>query len=507
MVSRLLARVAMIVVGRVTSGFGVAAGNLVAVKDLICQRAGLPDMVPGTLNLRLEAPYTLQADAHISKEEYGWEALGLQRCTILGRRAVIVRPESHDAGEGHGPMHLEVVAEERLRETLGLHDGDAIAVATGVDAGWWANAPVPPAGLTYVRRTSLPPRKLILRNFQSPGDIVTLTAAVRDLHRCYPGRFVTDVRTSAPALWEHNPYLTALDEGDRDVEIIDCEYPLIHRSNETPHHFLDGFVMFLNERLGLRIFVTEFKGDVHISDDEKQWFAAVEAKRGQSSPFWLLTSGGKHDYTIKWWDPHRYQEVVDHFRGRIQFVQVGEGHHHHPPLRGVVDLRGRTTLRQLVRLMYHAQGALSAVSLLMHLAAAVETKAGMPRTRPCIVVAGGREPPHWSQYPQQQFIHTVGALRCCENGGCWKSRTLPLGDGDEKDRPEHLCVDVVGRLPRCMHMISASDVIRRIECYFEGGALTYLDGHALSTRGQSRGTKNHGSQEAARAGTIRGASL
>jgi hypothetical protein len=26
-------------------------------------------------------------------------------------------------------------------------------------------------------------RKLILKNFQSPGDIVMLTAAVRDLHR------------------------------------------------------------------------------------------------------------------------------------------------------------------------------------------------------------------------------------------------------------------------------------------------------------------------------------
>ena len=38
-------------------------------------------------------------------------------------------------------------------------------------------------------------RKLIFRNFQSPGDIVMLTAAVRDLHKCYPGRFVTDVLT------------------------------------------------------------------------------------------------------------------------------------------------------------------------------------------------------------------------------------------------------------------------------------------------------------------------
>lgn len=48
-------------------------------------------------------------------------------------------------------------------------------------------------------------RKLILRNFQSPCDILMLTAAVRDLHACYPGLFQTDVSTSCPDLWPHTP--------------------------------------------------------------------------------------------------------------------------------------------------------------------------------------------------------------------------------------------------------------------------------------------------------------
>lgn len=314
-------------------------------------------------------------------------------------------------------------------------------------------------------------RKVILRNFQSPGDIVMLTAAVRDLHRCHPGEFLTDVRTSCPDLWQHNPYITPLDETDPDVTAVDCHYPLIHRSNQEPRHFLDGFVEYLNEQLGLRIRVTEFRGDIHISQAEKDWFTEIEAREGAAQPFWLFASGGKFDFTAKWWDPARYQQVVDHFRGRIQFVQVGEDHHHHPAIDGVVDLRGQTTLRQLVRLVYHAQGAVSAVSLLMHLTAAVEVKPGMPLNRPCVVVAGGREPPHFTAYPHHQFIHTVGALRCCDAGGCWKSRTLPLGDGDVHDRPDALCVDVVGHLPRCMDLIGADEVIRRIELYFRGGAL------------------------------------
>lgn len=315
-------------------------------------------------------------------------------------------------------------------------------------------------------------RKLILRNFQSPGDLVMLSAAVRDLHATYPGEFLTDVRTSCSAIWDNNPHLTRLDERDPDVEVVDCHYPLIHRSNTEPWHFLHAFGDYLNSVLGLTIRVTAFKGDIHISDVEKSWFSRVEEIAGFDMPFWVFASGGKFDYTIKWWAHDRYQQIVDHFRGRIQFVQVGERHHHHPPIEGAIDLRGQTDLRQLIRLVYHSEGVISAVSLLMHLAAAVEVKPGMPKNRPCVVIAGGREPPHWTWYPHHQFIHTVGALRCCDNGGCWKSRTRPLGDGDDKDRPEELCVDPVGDMPRCMDLITAEEVIRRIELYYQGGALT-----------------------------------
>lgn len=319
-----------------------------------------------------------------------------------------------------------------------------------------------------------PQRKLLLKNFLSPGDIVMLTAAVRDLHLNYPGRFVTDVRTSCPELWEHNPYLTPLRENDPDVSVIDCEYPLINRCNEAPYHCLHGFIDFLNQRLDLSIKPTVFRGDIHLSDEEKLWQSQVHERTGEDTPSWIVVAGGKFDVTIKWWDIRRFQEVVDHFRGKIQFVQVGDWQDYHPPLNGVIDLRGRTDLRQLVRLVHHAQGVLCPVTCLMHLASAVPGKAGQPSPRPCVVVAGGREPVHWEAYPAHQFIHTIGALPCCKTGGCWKCRTFPLGDGDKRDDPGDLCVNVVGNLPRCMDMITSGEVIRRIETYFDGGACRYL---------------------------------
>ena len=317
-------------------------------------------------------------------------------------------------------------------------------------------------------------RRLILRNFQSPGDIVMLTAAVRDLHLTYPGEFLTDVRTSCPELWEHNPCLTPLREDEEGVEILDCEYPLVNKSNQAPFHFIHGFIQDLNQQLGLSTQPTVFRGDIHIAPIEKTWFSQVEEIVGEALPFWIIVAGGKYDFTIKWWDHGRFQQVVDYFQNRILFVQVGEHGHEHPPLQNVIDLCGKTDLRQLVRLVHHAQGVLCPVTLLMHLAAAVETRSDMPKNRPCVVVAGGREPPSWEAYPHHQFIHRAGALSCCSQGGCWKSRAVPLGDGDEKDLPEHCCVDVVGTLPRCMDLITAADVIRAIEIYFEGGAASYL---------------------------------
>jgi ADP-heptose:LPS heptosyltransferase len=307
-------------------------------------------------------------------------------------------------------------------------------------------------------------RRLILSNDQSPGDVLMLTAAVRDLHRNHPGEFLTDVRTSCPQIWENNPDITPLDESEAGTEVIACHYPLIHRSDSTPVHFVQGFIHYLNCILDLRIEVTEFRGAIYVSEEEKSWTSQVDELTG-GRPFWIVVAGGKNDFTIKWWDWRRYQQVVDHFRGRLLFVQIGEAGHYHPALKSVIDLRGQTDVRQLIRLVYHATGVLSPVSFPMHLAAAVETKPGGPRNRPCVVVAGGREPPHWEAYPHHQFIHTVGSLPCCDQGGCWKSRTIPLGDGAPGDLPENLCVDVRGSLPACMDMITAEDVIRRIEMY------------------------------------------
>jgi ADP-heptose:LPS heptosyltransferase len=305
-----------------------------------------------------------------------------------------------------------------------------------------------------------------------PSAVVMLTAAVRDLHKSCPGEFVTDVRTGYPELWLNNPWITPLREEDTDVEVIECHYPLILKSNRTPLHFIHAFIEYLGEALGVKMAPTRFSGDIHLAPAEKEWMSQVQEITQDEIPFWIIAPGEHTDVTIKWWSGGRYQEVVEAFRGRILFVQVGDRRQYSPHLSGVLDLTGRTDLRQLIRLTYHSQGVLCPVNLIMHISAALATRQN--DRRPCVVIAGGREPVQWVAYPHHQFLHTVGALKCCDRGGCWKARTVRLGDGAPQDEPERLCVDVRDGLPRCMDMIRTSDVIQAIERYFDGGAAQYL---------------------------------
>jgi ADP-heptose:LPS heptosyltransferase len=357
-------------------------------------------------------------------------------------------------------------------------------------------------------------RKLLLINLLSPGDIMMMTAAVRDLHRAHPGEFVTDVYTSVGEIWENNPHITKLPykverlgdqkepENDRqrlvpardlkitvedpDIVVVDCGYDgeyqaSINRSNQNAYHFIHGYAQDLEHKLGVRVPVTEFKGDIHISDTEKLWMSQVQ-ELGIHDNFWLIFSGGKYDYTAKWWNPDSYQAVVDHFKGRILFAQCGDPAHFHPPLEGVVNLIGKTSARQLIRLMYHASGVICPVTFAMHLAAAVPMRTfdqhgnKLPAHRPCIVLAGGREAMHWEAYPHHQFMHTVGALPCCTRGGCWKSRCQPVGDNDPKD--ENLCLYPVKvsetlQIGKCQTMITPQMVSESISLYYQGGLLRY----------------------------------
>jgi len=318
------------------------------------------------------------------------------------------------------------------------------------------------------------PVKLMLFQDLAPGDAIILSAAVRDLKQAWGARFLIDVRTPYPEIFAHNPYLTPLDTLDSEVVKVRTHYTYwIARCNELPTHFVSAIRMDLEQRLGLVINQGPFQGDLHLTEAERIEPNLAEKALGAGRPYWVIDAGGKWDFTVKWWEFARYQQVVERLP-EVQFVQIGRNDHVHSRLQGsnVLNLIGKTNLRELLRVIYGADGVITPISLPMHAAAAVPVH---PRTkhRPyCVVLAGGREPPQWEQYPAHAYLHVCGRLSCCRDGGCRKCRVETLKDGKSFDSPDKLCRQPVASLsqqiiPRCMAMITVEDVVRCVREYME----------------------------------------
>ncbi len=131
----------------------------------------------------------------------------------------------------------------------------------------------------------------------------------------------------------------------------------------------------------------------------------------------------------KEWKPERFQAVVNTLRYAYTFVQVGS--RTDPQLEGVVDMRGKTNVRETAAIISQSLVFVGLVGFLMHLARAVDCRS--------VIVYGGREAPWQSGYSCNENIFTP--LPCSP---CWLWSKCDHGH-------------------RCMNEIKASRVIESIE--------------------------------------------
>jgi len=130
----------------------------------------------------------------------------------------------------------------------------------------------------------------------------------------------------------------------------------------------------------------------------------------------------------KEWYPERFQRVIDAMSGEATFVQLGLATD--PPLHDVVDLRGKTTLRQAAAAVANSRAFVGLAGFLMHLAKAVGTKS--------VIVYGGREHPSQTGYADNVNLYT--AMPCAP---CWFWNRCDYGR-------------------ECMDRIAADDVVAAV---------------------------------------------
>ena len=343
--------------------------------------------------------------------------------------------------------------------------------------------------------------KLELHNAQFLGDVITGTTVPRDmaalrqctecsykttlpskakevvidcpncghptLRRKFQVRFSTGGKPHFQQIFYGNPYLEDFD-GDPDIKLMIGTQIGCNRSSHAGCHITESFRFAIMDKTGFDFPMGALIPDLHMTGAEIAMPPIIEGK------YWVIGNGMRLPFTSKFWPPERWQRVIDTFP-EITFVHIGyddhkkNSKHYHPKIFGdnVIDMVGKTQdprsgIRDLFRLVYNADGCLSLVSSLMHIAAGFH--------KPCVVVGGAREPAQFEMYPWHRYIHYQGAMKCVgkDPGGydrdhqgirsCWKQDT-------------NACPNLDQGYPMCLMMIEPDQVIDGIRSYYVGGAL------------------------------------
>lgn len=327
------------------------------------------------------------------------------------------------------------------------------------------------------------PERIVLTQRLALGDVVAMTALVRDLALAHPGRFAVLPQTPCMTLWQNNPHVTRFADR-KGARHLSADYgDGIKKSALAPIHFLKAYHEGFEKKTGVKVPLLYPWPDLHLSPEEEQ--PLVEGR------YWVVVAGGKTDYTTKLWAYDRYQELVDALRKfGIPVVQAGSREKGgpgrpgavHPKLQGVLDLVGKTGLRELLRLIRFADGVVCTITLAMHVAAAFH--------KPCVVTGAGREHWCWEAYAacnkgfgpdlkektriDHRYLHTIGLLDCCKSAGCWKNKVTP----QEKDERRSFCKYPVRlnnqTVPRCQDMIRTGHVLEAVMSYYKDGSIPPL---------------------------------
>jgi ADP-heptose:LPS heptosyltransferase len=173
--------------------------------------------------------------------------------------------------------------------------------------------------------------------------------------------------------------------------------------------------------------ISNFKKEKPPYLPEKYWVVMPQSKKRDKS-----------------WGKTNYQHVIDN--SNFAFVSVGGRANEQSELDGVIDLRGKTTLKELFSIIYHSDGVLCSVGLGAHLGCCVEGD------RPVICIFGGRESAHRFPYKNLISFESNHKNRSCPHFDCYSiSRRCILG-GDETPK-------------RCFNDIRPEDVLMELSRY------------------------------------------
>lgn len=268
--------------------------------------------------------------------------------------------------------------------------------------GWWA-----------LRQFARHGRPSLLIHFDGGlGDDLMLTAVFREL-RARGGRGHW-MMSRAPELFAGNPDVDHVLAPSEEsviavrrfgVPVLHCHYHTYDAANDRDvapaHHYIA--MMCRGAGLKGRVMLRPY---LHL--------AAGELESGRLGPDQVVVQtsaqGAKFPMPNKDWPAVHYGALMPELRRRFTVVQLGMATD--PTFPGVIDLRGRTSLRESAAILRQSKVFIGLPGFLMHVARAVDTRA--------VIIFGGREDPAISGYCGYENLATP--LECAP---CWRRHTCP----------------------------------------------------------------------------------
>ena len=316
-------------------------------------------------------------------------------------------------------------------------------------------------------RNQIEKKEIVFHNRQRIGDILMFTCAIRDFKKAFPDVKVGVIST-AMHIWDNNPYIDRSLVATEENIVKIGPGKLTNASNRIDWHFANAYRVSMEDALNVYIPQGESRPDIWLTQEE------YDAPRITEKPYWIIVTGGEKGWGCKMYPSVRWQEVIDQ-NPDILFYQIGAKGDNHVRLKGknVVDYIGKTEdratgVRDLFKLFLNAEGSMGLVSFHMHLSGALN--------KPCVVVAGAREPVSFTRYAGHQYIANDGCLPCavtacwhCDISSCtnlvdYKGNSVFLKkDASEEER------NLV--MPKCVDLIKSEEVTRYLRRYYDGGRL------------------------------------
>ena len=252
------------------------------------------------------------------------------------------------------------------------------------------------------------------------GDGLMMTAVARAFRSQYPDRRVVVIHRR-PALFRFSPSVWAAFRPFRGlrhlgtwaergscgfVRFARCEYePYVPRLREGERRHL---VQLMGQHCGVEIDAADVYPEYDLALEEAHRPLPDGLAEGE---YVVLQSQANLYHTPnKNWQPENFQALVD-LNPHVRFAQVGRAQD--PPLRRVVDLRGRLSVPQLAGIIASARTCVLLEGFLMHLAAALR--------KPSVVIYGGYLHPDQSGYPIHDSIYVP--TPCAP---CWLTDRCPF---------------------------------------------------------------------------------